>query len=62
MEGACLKMNKGSFIVFDKSIANELIKRGFILREIGGNKYNIYYFDDLEALHEAIEEIKKETR
>ena len=55
-------MNKGSFIVFDKTIANELIKRGFILREIGGNKYNIYYFDDLEELHKAIAEIKEELR
>jgi len=53
-------MNKGSFIVFEKAIANKLIKRGFPLREIGGNKYNIYYFDDLEELHTAIEEIKKE--
>lgn len=52
-------MMKGRFIVFDKAIANELIKRGFPLREIGGNKYNVYYFDDLQELHEAIEEIKR---
>ena len=51
-------MIKGQFIVFDKYIANELIKRGFPLREIGGNKYNVYYFDDLEELHIAIKEIK----
>ena len=52
-------MIKGQFIVFDKKIANELIKIGFPIREIGGNKYNIYYFDDLEELHKAIEEIKR---
>ena len=50
---------RGQFIVFDKYIANELIKRGFPLREIGGNKHNVYYFDDLEELHEAIADIKK---
>lgn len=47
------------FIVFDKHIANELIKRGFPLREIGGNKYTIYYFDDSIELHDAIIEIKE---
>ena len=52
-------MNKGRFIVFDKKIANELIKRGFPVREIGGNKYTIFYFDDVDELHAAIEEIKK---
>ena len=34
------------FVVFTKQAANMLIKKGFILREIGGNKENIYYFDD----------------
>lgn len=53
-------MIEGRFIVFDKAIANELIKKGFPVREIGGNKYNIYYFDDLEELHTAIEEIKRQ--
>lgn len=50
----------GQFVVFDKHIANELIKRGFPLREIGGNIHNVYYFDDVAALHDAIEDIKKE--
>lgn len=53
-------MIKGRFIVFDKTIANELIKRGFPVREIGGKVYNIYYFDDLEELHTTIEEIKRQ--
>lgn len=34
------------FIVFTKEAANKLIKRGFTLKEIGGYKENIYYFDD----------------
>ena len=53
-------MIQGQFIVFDKYIANQLIKSGFPLREIGGNKYNVYYFDDLDELHETIKKIKKE--
>lgn len=51
-------MINGRFIVFDKAIANELIKRDFPVREIGGNKYTIFYFDDIAELHEAIAEIK----
>lgn len=43
--------------IFTKEIANELIKEGFPLREIGGNKYNVYYFDDNESLHKIIEKI-----
>lgn len=60
--GECSRMIKGSFIVFDKKIANELIKRGFPVREIGGNIHTIFYFDDLEELHEAIAEIKEKMR
>ena len=49
----------GQFVVFDKHIANELIKRGFPLREIGGKIHSVYYFDDLEELHQTIADIKK---
>ena len=52
-------MIRGQFIVFDKYIANELIKRGFPLREIGGRIHSVYYFDDLEELHIAIKDINK---
>lgn len=48
------------FVIFNKTIANKLIKRGFILREIGGNKQEVYYFTDSTALREAIESITKE--
>lgn len=52
----------GEYTVFDKQIANELIKQGFPLREIGGNKYNVYYFDDTMELVLAIEKIIKKDR
>lgn len=48
------------FVVFTKQAANMLIKKGFILREIGGNKENIYYFDDSPALQESLKEIMSE--
>ena len=54
-------MNRmGAFVIFDKIIANKLIKRGFPLREIGGKIYNIYYFDDTPELHKALADVKKE--
>lgn len=55
-------MIRGQFIIFDKDIANKLIKKGFPLREIGGKIYNVYYFDDTEELHKVIEKIKKDRQ
>lgn len=48
------------FVIFSRTVANKLIKRGFPLREIGGQKYSVYYFDDSIELHEALEAISKE--
>ena len=53
---------RGRVVVFEKDIANALIKRGFPLLEIGGNAHSIYYFDESEDLYEAITKIREEIK
>ena len=48
---------RGRLIIFTKAVANRLIKEGFVLREIGGNRENIYYFDDTAEIRSMVNAI-----
>lgn len=44
--------------IFTKKVANELIKRGFMLERIGGRgQENIFYFIDSRELRTALDDI-----
>lgn len=48
---------RGQLVIFTKAVANRLIKEGFVLREIGGKRENIYYFDDTEEIRGMVQAI-----